>query len=284
MPNPIRQAAVAGQFYAGRRESLMREIESCYLDQRGPGEMPQVAGDGPRHLIGLVSPHAGYVYSGPVGAHGFARLARDGRPDHIVIIGPNHGRGALVSAVQTAGAWQTPLGEAPVDTELATAISEALPEYSTDVHAFDGEHSLEVQLPFLQHLFGPEVAFVPVMMLDQSLSAARTLGEALGTVLHRRDAVIIASTDMTHQEPRSAATRQDRLLIDSLLALDPDTLLHTRRQRDITMCGYGPTAAMLFATRMLGAVRAEVFRYGDSGEAYPMDTVVGYLSAGVFRA
>lgn len=283
MTQQIRHPAVAGQFYEASSEALRAEIEAAYRDPRGPGELPQVAPGWSGKLLGLVSPHAGYMYSAPIAAHSFLALAREGRPQHCVVVGPNHGRGSWVSAIQTGGAWLTPLAEAPVDAALATEVAAAVPWLEDNSSAFRGEHSLEVQIPFLQHLYGPEFTFVPVMMLDQDLRAARELGEALGRVLQDKAAVIIASTDMTHMEAREVASRQDRLLAERILALDPEGLIRERARRNITMCGYGPTAAMLFAARAMGATRAEVFRYGDSGEAHAMRDVVGYLSAGVYR-
>lgn len=278
----VRPPAVAGQFYEASARALREQIEECYLDRRGPGKLPEVNPAGPRKLLGLVSPHAGYLYSGPMAAYGYAALAADGKPASIVIIGPNHGA-SWVSAIQTTGAWLTPLGEARVDEELAGALAAELPDLTAEMQPFRGEHSLEVQVPFLQYLYGEDLRFVPIMMLDQDLAAAQAIGRALAKALSGRDAVMIASTDMTHQQPREVASAQDRLLIDHISALDPEGLLTERQRRDITMCGYGPTAAMLLAAKALGATRAEIFRYGDSGEAHPFGGVVGYLSAGVYR-
>lgn len=279
----LRPPAVAGQFYEGTRQALLEELEDAYLGARGPGELPAVNPDGPRRLLALISPHAGYLYSAPMAAYGFAALARDGRPDTAVIIGPNHGRGHLVSALQTTGAWLTPLGKAPIDEPLATEIAAALPDFENSAAAFGAEHSLEVQLPFLQHLYGEALHIVPLMMLHQEREAAVEVGTALGRILQGRNVVIIASTDMTHQEPRSVAGAQDRLLAERLAALDAEGLLRERRRHDITMCGYGPVAATLIAAKALGATHAEILRYGDSGEAHPMGTVVGYLSAALYR-
>lgn len=283
MSGYVRQPAVAGQFYSADPRRLTAELRTAYEAPRGPGGFPTVGADGPRRLLALVAPHAGYVYSAPVAAFGYAALAADGRPDTVVIIGPNHGWGPHVSAIQTSGAWRTPLGEAAVDEALATELAAALPGLQQTPGAFDREHSLEVQLPFLQQLYGESFRFVPVMMLEQEWPAARELGEALAQVLRGRNAVIVASTDMTHQEPRQAATAQDRVLADRIAALDAEGLLRERARRGISMCGYGPTAAALAAARVLGATRAEILRYGDSAEAQPMDTVVGYLCAAVYR-
>ena len=212
MADSRRRPAVAGQFYEGGSAALTAQIEAAYLDDRGPGALPEVSPQGPRRLLALVCPHAGYLYSAPVAAFAFAALARDGRPDTVVVVGPNHGRGSWVSAIQTSGSWLTPLGEMRVDADLAGALARELPALDDDANAFRAEHSLEVQLPFLQHLYGDAVGFVPVMMLDQGWEAARALGEALGRVLAGRNAVIVASTDMTHQEPRATASAQDKLL------------------------------------------------------------------------
>lgn len=283
MPDSVRQPAVAGQFYRASREALLRELEQAYTDARGPGALPIVNPDGPRRLLGLVSPHAGYMFSGAIAAYGFSALAADGIPDTFVLIGPNHRWGRWQPAIQTSGSWLTPLGEAPIDEPLAEALAAALPEFSTNASLFEGEHSLEVQLPFLQHLYGEDFRFVPIMMLQQDQAEAAAIAAALEQVLTGRNGVILASTDMTHQEPRAIASAQDKLLIERILALDPDGLLLEQSKRDITMCGYGPTAAMLMATKALGATRAEVLRYGDSGEVHPATGVVGYLSAAVYR-
>lgn len=283
MKPDVRMPAVAGQFYEAAGPALREQVEACYLDRRGPGKLPMVNPAGTRRMLGLVSPHAGYMYSGPIAAYGYAALAADGAPDAFVIIGPNHGRGSWVSAIQTAGTWLTPLGEAQIDEGLAKALAAELPSLTEGAAAFRGEHSLEVQLPFLQHLYGEAVRFVPIMMLDQEREAAEAVGQALGRTLAGRNVVIIASTDMTHQEPRPVAAAQDKLLIERLESLDPQGLLSERARREITMCGYGPTAALLIAAQALGATRAETFRYGDSGEAHPMGAVVGYLSLGVYR-
>ncbi|MGE5530691.1 MAG: AmmeMemoRadiSam system protein B, partial [Bacteroidota bacterium] len=238
MSHNIRRPAVAGQFYEAGRAALIAEIEEAYLGERGPGALPVVNEQGPRRMVGLVCPHAGYVYSAPMAAYGFAALAADGHPKSCVVIGPNHGRGSWVSAIQTEGAWLTPLGEAQIDTEVATAIAQELPWLEQGSEAFRGEHSLEVQIPFLQHLYSDSLRIVPIMMLEQDQKAATAIGEALGKVLQGHDAVIIASTDMTHQEPRQVAGAQDRLLAERIAALDAEGLLRERQSRDITMCGY----------------------------------------------
>ncbi len=283
----VRQPAVAGQFYEGTREGLLRQIEGCYEHRLGPGKLPEINEEGPRKIMGLISPHAGYPYSGATAARGFFELARDGRPEVAVVIGPNHGYG-FGSAVQTQGAWSTPLGNVPVAAEVAQAIAGALPFLNIGARAFSGEHSLEVQLPFLQHLYGNTVPFVPIMMAqqtleEQSFARAEGMGRAVATALEGRDAVMIASTDMTHYQPPQVALEQDSLLTERIVALDPEGLIRERRARDISMCGVGPVAAMLVAAKLLGATSAEKLGYSTSGDVVPGPQVVGYLSAKVLR-
>lgn len=279
----VRMPVVAGQFYEGSAVALERQIRDCYLHRLGPGKLPQVSPRGPRRMLGLVSPHAGYVFSGPTAAHGFAALAADGDPEVVVVVGLNHGRAGFHSAVQTEGAWRTPLGDAVIASEVAAALAQALPDFETSPLAFRGEHSLEVQLPFLQDLYEEDLRFVPVMMATQDLGAAERVGAALADALQGRDAVIVASTDMTHYESPETARRQDELLIERIEALDPVGLIRTQQTRGISMCGVGPVAAMLFAARALGGTSAHKLAYSTSGDVMPSSEVVGYLSAVVTR-
>ncbi|HUS80496.1 MAG TPA: AmmeMemoRadiSam system protein B [Armatimonadota bacterium] len=282
-PGQVRMPVVAGQFYEGGATSLTRQIEQCYLSPLGPGRLPAVNRDGPRRIVGLVSPHAGYFFSGPTAAHGYSALGADGQPGVIVIVGLNHGRLGHASAVQTAGAWRTPLSDAVVDHEVAARIAEPLKGFSTDASAFAGEHSLEVQLPFLQDLYEEVLRFVPVMMAAQDLFTAEAVGHAIAAGLEGRDAAIVASTDMTHYESPDTARRQDRLLIERIEAMDHEGLISTQQARGISMCGVGPVAAMLIAAKALGATQARTLAYSTSGDVMPSPQVVGYLSAVVTR-
>jgi AmmeMemoRadiSam system protein B len=274
---------VAGQFYPDRREALVQAIEEAYRSPLGPGALPVVNEAGPREILGLVCPHAGYPYSGHVAATSFAALAADGRPDSVVVLGFAHRSRPSLGALQTSGAWRTPLGEAEIDQELATALAARLPKMVDSVAALSGEHSLEVQLPFLQHLYGDSLRFVPVMMDDQSWDSARQVGAALAEAGADRDLVIVASTDMTHYMPAEVAQRQDLYLAEFIRDFDAEGLIREARRQGITMCGTGPTAAMLIAARALGATRAEILAYHHSGEVAPMAEVVGYLSAKVTK-
>lgn len=272
-----RRPAVSGMFYPSGRENLLREIESCFLHRLGPGSLPRrVKGD--RRPSALISPHAGYVYSGPVAAHAYARL--DGcNVEVAIVLGPNHyGVGTPVS-IFPEGVWVTPLGEIPIDTELAMGLSRLSDIFSLDEVSHEHEHSIEVQLPFLQYVVG-SFRLVPICMLDQSIEAAVRVGEALAEILRRREnVVLIASSDMTHYEPHERASRKDSIALERISMLDVEGLYEAIFEHEISMCGYGPVAAVLHACRKIGAERAEVLKYATSGDvAGDYSSVVGYAA------
>ena len=279
----VRYPAVAGQFYAGTKSALLKQIEWCYTHPHGPGKVPKVQA-GKRRLVGLVSPHAGYMYSGPVAAHGFDYMAQDGKPNSIVIIGPNHtGIGSGVS-IMTSGKWQTPLGGVEIDKQLAGSIKQSSDIIDEDTVAHAGEHSLEVQLPFLQHLFDAKFKIVPICMMMQDEGTSEEIGRAIAKAAAKKDVVVIASTDFTHYEPQQSAVVKDGKAIDKILALDWHGLIRTIEDKNISMCGYGPVSVMLRAAEGLGAKKAKLLKYATSGEtAAPMPQVVGYGSIAILR-
>ncbi|MEM3554168.1 MAG: AmmeMemoRadiSam system protein B, partial [Candidatus Bathyarchaeia archaeon] len=178
----IRLPSQAGAFYAGKAESLKRQIEECFLHELGPGTIPKVV-EGPRRIVGLVCPHAGYMYSGPVAAHAYYNLASDGKPDTVVLFGPNHALYGSALAVMNEGLWRTPLGDVEVDGETANKIVREARIVDVDDSAHRYEHSIEVQLPFLQYLFGSAFKIVPICFLMQDLHSAREVGQAVARVL-----------------------------------------------------------------------------------------------------
>ena len=279
----MRRPAVAGQFYAGSRGALLRQIEGCYLHQLGPGRLPK-PGRGERRIVGMVSPHAGYMYSGPVAAHGFFRLASDGMPESAVIIGPNHtGMGSGVSLMES-GEWETPLGRMKIDAELARRILDESDIIDADEEAHIYEHSVEVQLPFIQHIFGDRLRFVPICMMFQDERTSLEVGEAIARACSGRDVLVIASTDFTHYEPQEVASRKDGMAIERIVAMDARGLIRLVEEKNITMCGSGPVAAMLTACGGMGAKRAELLKYATSGDvAGLMAEVVGYASIVIER-
>lgn len=280
----VRAPAVAGQFYAGSPGRLRDEVAAAFRHRLGPGDLPQVADAGPRELIALVSPHAGYMYSGPAAAHGFAALAADGRPDVVVILGVNHrGVGAPI-AVSGASAWRTPLGEVPVETDLSRRLAEGTGA-ATDDSTHAAEHSLEVQVPFLQVLLGEAWRLVAVVIAEHGPAALRRFGEGLAEVLQDLNVLIVASTDFSHYVPQAMAEQNDRLAIDAILNLDGDGLLATVDRHGISMCGAAPVAAALFAACSMGARSARLLRYFTSGDTSgDYSAVVGYGSIAISRA
>ncbi len=265
MPSPaIRPPAVAGRFYPGRPESLARQI-----DQYLGNEPAKIEG-----ALGCVVPHAGYMYSGQVAAAVFGRLPK--RSTYI-ILGPNHtGRGAPL-AIMSSGEWSTPLGKVPIDSALARLLRSSCHILMEDAEAHEDEHSLEVQLPFLQRSVG-EFKFVPIAIGIGGYYELESLGHSIAQAVSPSGAVmIIASSDMNHYEPDSLTREKDRKAIDKILALDPPGLYQVVRREDISMCGYGPAIAMLTAAKDLGAQRAELIKYATSADTSgDRDAVVGY--------
>ena len=275
----VRRPTQAGTFYAGDAKALRAQIESCFLHPFGPRKLPEVDAHGPRRVAGLVCPHAGYMYSGPVAANAFYELALDGKPDTIVILGPNHTGYGSALALMDEGVWKTPLGDVEVDTLVAREIVQETRLVDVDEMAHKFEHSVEVQLPFLQYLFGNEFKFVPVCFQLQDFASADEVGNALVEVLSERNAVIIASSDMTHYEPQTNAERKDLAALEAVKAMDAKRFVAIIEERNITACGFGPIAALITAAKGLLAKESTVLRYKTSGDITgDKSSVVGYAA------
>jgi len=220
------------------------------------------------------------MYSGPVAARGFAWLAARGRPQVVVAVGPDHRAMARGIALSPAQAWQTPLGTVPLPRDLAQELQEACPLVREEEAPHAQEHSVEVMLPFLQHLYGEGVPpFLPLVMGRQDLEASLSLGRALARVARGRGVALLASTDLSHYFPLERANRLDRLAIDAILSGEPEGLHRAVEEHGINMCGPGPAMAVLEACRSLGLGRMELLGYATSGDVTG-DTswVVGYAS------
>lgn len=264
---PIRPAVVAGRFYPAQPEVLKRDLEK-YLG--GAAQEPKIEG-----ALGCVVPHAGYVYSGHVAGAVYQKLPA--RSSYIILC-PNHtGKGAPL-AMMSSGSWQTPLGEVPVDQALAAVMGNSCHLLTDDPMAHSREHSLEVQLPFLQHQV-KDFHFVPVAVGVGNYAALEFLGHCIAHAVEiaTEPVVVIASSDMNHYEPDGVTRIKDRRAIEKILALDPQGLHDVVRQENISMCGYGPTIAMLAASLELGAKKAELVKYATSADATgDRGAVVGY--------
>lgn len=275
----VRRPCQAGAFYEGTSESLKRQIEECFLHKIGPGRIPKVAEKGQRRMVGLICPHAGYMFSGPIAAHAYYELALDGKPDIIVLLGPNHsGHGGALAAMNE-GVWRTPLGDVEVDSATADEIISESGIVDVDDSAHSYEHSIEVQLPFLQYLYGSEIRIVPICFLMQDLPSARELGQAVGRVLASKNAVIVASSDMTHYEPQQYAEMKDKVALGAVEEMDEAKFYSIVEERNITACGYGPIAALIAASKALGVKEAKLLCYKTSGDIVgDYSSVVGYAA------
>lgn len=276
----VRHPAVAGSFYPAEPEELEKLIEDCLISHPlGPkGEALSFSS-----LLGGMVPHAGYVYSGPCAAHFYSILERD--TACVILLGVNHrGRGPK-AALSAARFWETPLGKVEVDQDLKGLIEARVPFLRENDRAHFEEHSLEVQLPFLQRVL-QGFSFLPISLSYLSVEECRELGEAVAHLYEtNRSAgtktVLIASSDLSHYLSPEETERLDRMALEQVLALEPQGLLRVVEERQISMCGVYPTAVFLFAARALGAKRTQLLKHCHSGDAAPMREVVGYASVAV---
>jgi len=275
----IRKPAQAGAFYSGAASSLKKEIEECFKHKLGPGRLPQTRQDALAGIVALVCPHAGYMYSGPVAATAYSELAGHGRPDRIVIIGPNHtGMGSGVS-LMSEGRWATPLGEVQIDSAMASSILENAPIIDLDEKAHLYEHSIEVQLPFLQYLYGDTFTFVPICMMIQDMQTGREVGEAIAKVAAESGSLVIASSDMTHYEPHEIASKKDMKAIKAIEKLDELMLDEAVTSESISICGVGPVIAAMTYAKKRGSKSARLLSYRTSGDVSgDYSSVVGYAA------
>lgn len=264
-----RAPAVAGSFYEAGPDRLREQVAACF------DENPRVATK--ERFIGAVVPHAGLMYSGHVAAafYGLADL-----PRRYIILCPNHTGLGHVAAINREGEWRTPLGTVAVDRDLASKLMARQPLFVDDAHAHAREHSLEVQLPFLQQAVG-DFTFVPICLAIHHFDGCADVGEAIADVIAAEsDPIgILASSDLNHYADQNTTLRKDQEAIDQVLALDPRGLWDTVLQHDISMCGFIPTTAMLVAAKKLGATKARLIKHATSGDINrDYSHVVGYAA------
>ena len=262
-----REPAVAGRFYAGEPAALRREVDRFLA-----------AGGEKVRAKGLVAPHAGYVYSGAVAGAVYARVEV---PQRVVVLGPNHTGLGCPAALWPDGAWRLPTGEVPIDPELTAALAGG-PLVEVDLEAHLHEHSLEVQVPFLVRA-RPDVSIAALCLGHLRFADCEAVGKRVAKAAAGAGALVVASSDMSHYIPADAAREKDHRAIERILALDPAGLYEVVHREKISMCGIIPATVMLVAALELGATRAELVRYGNSGEVNgDMRQVVGY--AGILVA
>ncbi len=268
--NAVRSPAVSGMFYPGDSKSLEKMIQEFLSES----EVDTVPGK----VIGIVVPHAGYIYSGKTAA--FAYKSASFRSRKVLLIGPNHSSYPYYPAVFSGGTWVTPLGEASVDQREVERIAESSELVLTDNVAHATEHSLEVQVPFLQHITGNDFSFIPVVLGDQSMETVEKLAETLFPLIS--DYIIIASSDLNHYERKDLTELKDEKIIDSILSLDVNSLYRTIRETGATPCGFGAIAFLMIFTKKLGG-KMKLLHHSTSAEASGDDSsVVGYASLVAF--
>ena len=262
----IRSPAVAGQFYPGNKVSLVKALSTL---------IPDISPEERKEALAVISPHAGYMYSGGVAGETIGSV---NVPENVVILGPNHtGYGAPV-ALMDHGVWDMPMGKVKINEELAAEIAQSSSQIQVDDVAHRFEHSLEVQVPFLQHM-QKNLTIAPLVVSHVSYQTCVSVGNALAEAIkkHGKQVLIVASTDMTHYESRESAGSKDSMALERIKALDPEGLYNTVVGNRISMCGIMPTTVTLIAAMALGAKKAELIRYTDSGEASgDISKVVGY--------
>ena len=274
----IRHPAHAGSFYPGDPDSLREGIEGCFLHRLGPGRIPEVKG-GAGKVAGLVCPHAGYMYSGHIAAHAYCRLGDDQIPEAVVILGPDHTGSCGMASMMVEGVWRTPIGDLAIDSDLARRIQEGSDIIDVSDFALRYEHSIEVQLPFLIFLFGPGLKFVPICIGLQDLSTSCEIAESIANARAGRKMVVIASSDMSHYEPKAIAEENDRAAMDLILSMDERSFQGMVESKGLSICGYGPITALIHYSKLIGSKKARLLAYGTSGDVTgDFGSVVGYAA------
>ncbi|MDO5815692.1 MAG: AmmeMemoRadiSam system protein B [Methanobrevibacter sp.] len=281
----LRQPAVAGAFYPDDSGKLKKLIESCFLDDAGIGFIPKLNSfDGGDYPINVMVPHAGYQYSGAIASHGYCEIVKNGFPEVFIILSPNHtGLGSEIS-VFSEGEWITPLGNVEVDSEFAHAIIESSDIASADFSAHIREHSIEVQLPFLQY-FSTDFKIVPITMGKQTFVTSNDLANAIFEAANKinKSYCVIASTDLSHFNNQEKANKVDGFVLEDIEEMNEFKLFEEVVQYNITMCGYGPVMATISLSKRAGKNASEILAYQTSGDVTgDLSSVVGYAS-GIFK-
>ena len=272
----IRTPAVSGTFYPENEKKLKNLIHECFMHPIGPGKTSPT--DSNEKIYGVICPHAGFVYSGPVACHSFYSLSASSSK-LAIIVGPNHyGIGQNVASMIDVS-WKTPLGLAEVDSNSVLELREYLDILEIDSFSHSKEHSIEVQIPMLQEVFSDEMKILPISLINQEQKTATLVGSAIAKIAQKKDALLIGSSDFTHYEENGFAHRQDLALIDPILKLDVDGFYKILYERKVTACGFGAIASIMTACKELGATQGKLLKYATSGDiSGDKSSVVGYAS------
>jgi len=295
----VRRVSAWG-FHPFDRDSERSEVEWCFTSKHGVGELPKASEHGERRIVGAVVPHAGLAYSGPIAAHTYYSLAKDGIPETFVIIGVNH-RGYPGFNTMLEGIWRMPLGDVEVDSDLAKEVAKNSEFVDINPDAHDQEHSIEVQLPFLQYIYDESFKIVPITVGYGDYGMCENVGKAIAKASRdeRKDIVVLGSTDFIHYGPNYGyapvgmkpfekvlkwMNDADKSIIDTILTLDAEKLVNVVQEKGYTMCGSLPVATMIVAAKELGAKEAKLLKYGTSYDTGgSTDLIVGYGSIVILR-
>ena len=272
----VRTPAVSGTFYPDNEKELKSIIRDCFTHTIGPGKIPPTDSD--QKIYGVICPHAGFVYSGPVACHSFYSISSS-TSKLAIITGPNHYGIGQSTASMVDASWKTPLGLMEVDSESALELRDDLDILELDSFSHSKEHSIEVQVPMLQETFSHEMKILPVSLINQEQETAVKVGSAIAKIAQKKDALLIGSSDFTHYEENEFAHRQDLALINPILKLDVDEFYKTLYERHVTACGFGAIASTMIACKELGATEGKLLKYATSGDVSgDKSSVVGYAS------
>jgi hypothetical protein len=271
----IRTPAVAGMFYSSEKKELKKTIKECFLHKFGPGMIPPSKTR--KKIFGVICPHAGYMYSGPIACHSFYAISSE-IPELFIIVGPNHwGIGSSVATMKDCK-WNTPLGDVEVDSEAVEEILHLSEIIEIDSLAHTREHSLEVQIPILQEVYS-DFKILPISLINQNKDTSEEIGQAMAKIAEKKNVMIIGSSDFTHYEQNEFAHEQDMALIEPILGLNVENFYRVLEDRNVSACGYGAIASTMIACKKLGATKGELLKYATSGDITgDKNSVVGYGS------
>jgi hypothetical protein len=271
----IRQPAVAGMFYHLNTDLLEKQIKFCFNYKLGPKKSKE------EKILAAIVPHAGYEYSGPIAAWSYSRIPKS----NYIILGPNHRIFGSKFGVMKEGIWKTPLGSVKIDDKVATKLIEECPLLEYDILSHESEHSIEVQLPFLQYRFKDDFKFIPITISNEFpsldfLDECKVIGKAIANIMKKeKNWIIIASSDFSHYVPNDYAHYVDNYIIDAILRLDEKDFFSRLQEKEASVCGFGPIAISMFASKELGAKKGKLLKYATSGDVTgDKSSVVGYAS------
>jgi len=275
----VRPSPIAGKWYEGNAKALAQSVDE-FLNN---AKLPELDGE----VVGVIAPHAGHIYSGAVAGHAFAVL-RNKEPDVIAVIAPMHHPYHEPLITTSHSAYRTPLGDIPIDKAILNELDVILKSelgFGLSPVSRDPEHSLEIELPFLQRALQPGWKLLPVMVRAQEQRVSKALGRALAHVLHNKNFALVASTDLSHFYDQNTALKYDRFMLDQIEAFDPDAAYDAERAGKGFACGLAAFTAVLWASRELGANKVRILRHATSGDVTgDYSSVVGYGAAVILKS